>query len=623
MLRKSYRSILKIMLCLLILWFTTGLFRKSFCQVISYQTGVIIDEKGKKTTTRIIIVQVNNKQENWLSHVELAHNPKQEFSFNYAQIVGKDGNVVRKLKKKELITRNELSYQTFYQDDLITEFDLYWNQYPYKVEYSYTIVEEEYLYVAWWSPVLYSNLTSVESSLEISLPSDYEVQISTENTIYKESHVDGKRVLIWQLYNQKKERNEVYSPPNEKIVQFVRVIPINFRYGVSGSTDTWASLGFWLDELNQGTDQITPEEQRVLDRQVNGIENEYEIIRAIYHYLQDNTKYVNVAIDVGGLKSYPASYVCKNKYGDCKALTTYMKAMLKSVGIESFFTIIRAGENEAEIDLNFPSQQFNHVILMVPIESDTIWLENTSNALPFNYLGTFTQDRFALAVKGKESQLVKTPKLSFSDVLLYREYSFELPENNEGIFKLNLELRGREFENFRYFLSNNNEKGQNDKIRMHIGVNDVKFKEWNISNYNRDSTFVGINIDGIAPSIVREIGSLRVINPLRIDVPAFEKPDDRKLDLVVNYPISRLDRSVYELSSIDNGINEIQIPDGINIECEYGQYYTIYVQKEEKLIVEEKFRLFSNRIKVEYYKDFYRFIESINNHKKKAAIIIK
>ena len=116
-----------------------------FSQILNFDTKVSIADDGKKTTERTLLIQINSKEENWLSHIELNHSPKQEFKLNYAQILDLKGKVIRKLKNKELVTRNDLSYQAFYQNDLITEFDLYWSEYPYRVEYSYSIIEEEFV----------------------------------------------------------------------------------------------------------------------------------------------------------------------------------------------------------------------------------------------------------------------------------------------------------------------------------------------------------------------------------------------------------------------------------------------------------------------------------------------
>lgn len=590
-------------------------------QILNYETRVTIADDGMKTTERTVFAQINSKEENWLSHVELKHNPNQKFKLNYAQILDLKGNTIRKLKKKELITRNDLSYQAFYQDDLITEFHLYWSEYPYRVEYSYSIEEEEYLFLAFWTPLYKMDVLTIEGSLEVDLPSDYPIRINaSEELFFKESEQEGRKTLSWKSTMIKREsRDEIYSPPMD--FPAVKIVPEVFKYGVHGKSESWSSFGNWLDQLNKGTDQLTLQEKWTVEKLIDGIHNKNEIIKTIYHYLQDQTKYVNVAIDVGGLKSYPASYVCENKYGDCKALTTYMQAMLKSAGIESFYTIIKAGEKITEIDLNLPGQQFNHVILMVPTEKDTIWLENTSSALPFNYPGIFTQNRYALAINGEKSQLVKTPALSINDVLLERSYSFQAIDNSEVQIDIDLTLRGKEFEGFRYFISEKDEERQEDEVKRQNGVRDFKINSWNVEGFHRDSTFLKLNVQGISSSIVRQIGTFQVINPLRIVLPGFEMPNERKLDVHINFPLNKSDKSVYNLQQFEK--NEIQVPERINIKNKYGIYRADYSQKGNELIVEEKFTLFVNKISIEEYDDFFAFIESINNYKKKASILIK
>ena len=73
-----------------------------------------------------------------------------------------------------------------------------------------------------------------------------------------------------------------------------------------------------------------------------------------------------------------------------------MVAMLKEVGIKAYYTTIKAGQNATDIDVDFPSHQSNHIIVAVPNNHDTLWLECTDQTNPFGYLGTFTGDRKAL-----------------------------------------------------------------------------------------------------------------------------------------------------------------------------------------------------------------------------------
>lgn len=590
--------------------------------MLKYETKINIEEEGTKTTEKTVLIQINSKDENWLSHVELSHSPMQDFSINYAEIRDPDGKTLRKLKKKHFKTRSDLSYQAFYQDDLITEFDLYWNEYPYLLEYSYTVMEEEYLYIAWWTPIMYDDISTIQANLEIDMPSNLALQLNQTGDVdlISETSQENRKTLKWQSTAEKEIENEIFSPPIREMIPKIVVVPSNFKYDMEGSFESWNSFGSWINKLNEGMDVLPPREKNIIKKLVRGIEDRKEIVRKIYHYLQDHTKYVNVAIDVGGLKTYPASYVCQNKYGDCKALTTYMKAMLKSVGIDSYYTVINAGNDGSRIKTDFPSQQFNHVVLAVPLKKDTIWLENTSNINPFGYLGTFTQNRYALAVNEKESQLIRTPALSTDEVLSERNYEFFIDEDDSWKTKMELELRGNDFEEFRYYIRNREEEDQKSAFLRQANMNKFKILDWSILNDQRDQTSIRLKVEGYSPARMRSIGKYKVLNPLKIVLPDFESPKQRKLDVRINYPIHRFDKTVYHLNSA--GLNELQLPDEIEIDSRYGTYSAQYQKENNDIKVIEKFLLRRNEISISEYSEFYSFIESIKSYKKKAAILI-
>lgn len=589
---------------------------------MDYKTNITVNSKGEKITERTFLIQVNNKQENWLAEIEIEHNPQLDFSFNYGRIIDRKGNIVKKIKEKDFITRSKISYQAFYQDDLVSEIDAYWHEYPYQIEYSYTIIEEEFLFVSWWSPLLFTNISTIKSSLQINIPNDYQIKYSQSgNFDFQKSEQDGRKTLAWHTSKVIPQKVELFSPPFKEIIPKVMVVPIHFKYGNEGSTENWTSFGTWLNKLNDGTDQLPAGEKITIDKITENCTNVKETIKKIYYFLQDNTSYVNVAIDVGGLKSYPASYVYHNKYGDCKALTTYMKAMLKSVGIESHYTVINAGKNEAIIDQEIPSQQFNHVILTVPLEQDTVWLENTSNSLPFNYLGTFTQNRMALSVNGENSKLIRTPKLTPTNVLEENNYSFLISDIESIPVTLSLKLRGSKFEEFRYLILEKDRKRLQNAIIDASKVENVSILNWDVKDFHRDSTHINLTVNGKTSGLVRNIGSWKVINPLMIDIPEFEKPEERQLEVRLNYPIHKFYKYVFVL--IDMDITEFQLPESINIESKYGHYFASYSLSGDKLIVEEKFLLSENIISLDHYSEFYSFIESIINHKKQSALLIK
>ena len=588
-------------------------------QVIQNDTKITINWNGKKITEKTILVQINNKQENWLSHVEINHDPKQNFSFKYAKLIDLDGKVFKKLKKKDLITRSDLSYQAFFQDDLVTEFDLYSNRYPYWLEYSYEIIEKEFISVCWWSPYIYKEVQVLNSSLKVTIPQSYKVHISQRGEFkYQELNAADENVYTWYYNNTQKVKDEIFSPPFSEYLPQVVIVPSQFNYGEKGSFDSWQQFGMWMANLNEGTDQLTESERYEIKELVKEVEDKREIIRILYKSLQNQTRYVNVAIDVGGLKSYSASYVKQNKYGDCKALTTYIKAMLKSVGIDSYYTLINAGENASKINAAFPSQQFNHVILTIPLNGDTIWLENTSNIAPINYLGVFTQNRKALMVNGPNSKLITTPALELEDVLTKRVYTFYLSNKQRWETEIRLHIKGELFEEFLYKIVNEDESDQLKVIRDNIGIEKYDLKEWNYTHQD-DSTFITIKSQGDVANPMRNFGRLKVINPLKIKIPEFEKPGLRKYSVRINYPINKLDSTVYLLKDT----LDIQFPANADVKSSFGKYSTSFNVVGSQVVVAEQFQLYRNEIPLKGYEEFYSFIQSILNYKRKSSIIFK
>ena len=590
-------------------------------QILNSETIIRI-EKGKKTTTRKLHIQVNNKEDNWLSKIEISHEPDEEFELIEARVIDRNGNNVRKIKKKDITTRSDISHGTYYQDGLVEEFSMYWSQYPYQIEYSYQVKTSEFFWIAYWNPVRYVNLASLKSSLKLEIPPDYGISMDySEGLLFQDTYDEKRRILTWSSGPSKIPKPEIHGPPLREMIPYVMVTPKKFQYGVPGSSESWSSLGQWQMELNRGTDILPTSEKKVVQKLVAQSDDPKEKTEILYNYLQDKTHYINVDIDKGGMKSYPASYVSQNKYGDCKALTTYMKALLNSIGIESYYTLINGASNPIKVKTDFPSQQFNHAVLMVPLDGETIWLENTSNSTPFNYMGTFTQGRTALVIDSEKSRLVQTPSLGAADVADIRTYRFEANDDDTWAFSLSADIGGSLFENYLHYLKNVSSEDLKSALLRDFAGKGFELQDWDFDSSDSDNRHMDVTVQGSCNSQIREIGSLKVISPNRISIPEFEKPERRKSIVRINFPINRINVSEYEMST--SKVGGLQMSEAVDIKSKYGTYKVNYSVRGQIMSVQESFMLKAGEYALTEYKDFYDFIQRIKTHQKSINIIIQ
>jgi len=588
-------------------------------KLLEYNT-VIKVEKSSLIEERSYYIEVDNKESDWLSEIKIPYNKSSSIDILEAIVLNSNGEIVRKLSKKEIVTKSDISENSFYEDDLAKEFSLRNDEYPYYIKYTYRKSTEKFINVAFWTPLRFTTLGTYKASLKVELPKGYKVRTwySGNFDFTRDSSAD-KIILTWNSELVKSFKKEIMAPPDVDLIPRVIIVPESFTFGIPGKLDSWKSFGIWLEETNNGLDALPLSEQIKVTSLLVGVNDRVEKMKRLYHYMQDNTHYINVSVDLGSLKSYPASYVCNNKYGDCKALTIYMKGLLKFAGIESYYTIVRLGLNESKILTDFPFEQFNHVVLSVPNGNDTIWLENTSQVNPFNYMGQFTGDRYALVVNGPQSRLVKTPSIKKEDLTVVSMYRI-IPEIS-GKISVHLEknLRGYEFEKW---LGISGEAPEAD-IKEDVGeLLDLKNEviKYEFQHPGRDESSMKLIADFEADNGLRNIGGNLVFIPFPIKIYPFEKPENRKNPVKIYLPVDQIDSMILEIPF--RGDYVVELPADVNISSKYGSLTVNFKKETQKVKIIRHFTLPSSEYTLDEYSAFYAFIEAVTRSMKKSAIIL-
>jgi len=604
---------------LLLLIFSNKVYSQNIdAEVIRYATFCEYGS-GKLTQTDSITVQINNRFGDKYSEISIPYSKNERISDLDAWIENMDGSVVRVLKKSDVIDKSAISDISLYEDNYNKCFELTHNVYPYKIVYTYKTTYRNFIAIASWSPILYNEIPTQRAKLKVQLPKNIPYYKYGNNISegYRKDSNENNIILQWTSSYIKPIKKEIFSQP-EQFKPYVIVAPLHFQYGIEGSIKDWESFGDWQYRLIKDLDILPDEENSTISKLIYGVTDKKEIVKILYHYLQDHTRYINVSIGIGGLKPYPASYVAENKYGDCKALTNYMKAMLSYVGIESHYTTVFASEQPHAFIKSFAGPQFNHVVLAIPLEKDTIWLENTLNTNPFGYMGTFTQNREALWVSKEHSKLVRIPALTKENNLVSYKLAFDLNLNKSALVTLNISFKGRDYEMFNQLHSDFNEEDKNTIIHNFMPFDNYEVVNWELKKPQRDSARIELKAKLNLNKFLKPLGDEYYFSIYPSRIPLFSKPATRTLPVALPYPVYNADTLIYNLPV---GYELKTRFEPVSIITPFGKYELLLNVINGKIMITKKFELFLGTYSLKQYPDFYSFLQSVKDIEEKKIII--
>lgn len=398
----------------------------------------------------------------------------------------RNGKEIRTLKEKDIYDRSTygLSF-AFHSDSRMKIYDFNQNTYPYTVVFEIDETFKTSFFLPSWEVQPRASCAVESSDFVVKTAADVPVRFKEylmPAGAFQESNDDkGNRVRTWSLRNIAAYEEQPRAQAGNYEGPTVLLAAEGFELeGYKGNMKSWEALGTFMHQLNENRD-ILPEDKKTLVKSLtDGLTDTIEKIQKLYTYMQQNTRYVANEYGLAGWQTFDAENVAKNGYGDCKGLTNYLKAMLKEAGINAYPALVYAGENYHKLDESFPCNTFNHVILCVPLEHDSVWVECTSQQLPAGYLGSFTQGRKVLLITEKGGYVCNTP--SYRKDKSYVRHNAVLTlnsANSRQTVTLSNLYSGLMQDDLLHFLKTQPE----DKIREMVNVK-FSFPSYSVSSYN-------------------------------------------------------------------------------------------------------------------------------------------
>jgi|WetSurMetagenome_2_1015567.scaffolds.fasta_scaffold04981_1 hypothetical protein len=505
-----------------------------------------------------------------------------------------------------------------YDDNYYYRLDPDYRTYPFTVEIETT---EDYKGLfqmpSWYFHPCY-NVSTEKSVLKVITPANYKLRYYENNNPGKVNITNdgGKLTHVWQAENVSAMLEEPLSVSLEKYTPSVDLAPSDFEIdGRKGNQASWESLGSFIASLNKGRTTIEGETENMVKSILATTPDTVEIIRKLYKYLQDKTHYVSIAIGIGGWQPLTAQTVDAKSYGDCKALSNYMKSLLQLAGIKSNYTLVMSGSSEDDI-YDFPSAKFNHAILSVPRGADTIWLECTNQYSPFNYLGSFTDDRHVLLITDNGGKLVKTPKYSADQNHLYRKANVTIDPSGNGTADVSTEFSYVFFDQMRGLLYTDQE-GRKKAITNSIDIPGFTLVNFSVRQPDKDQPVFNESISLKLTKYATLMGD-RMLLPVNLMDRVERLPSnvaDRKMDIEFKRDRMLVDEVIYKIPS---NYSVPSVPSPIEITSPFGHYKAEITVNGNEVTYKREIRYNKGIYPVSQYQqllDFYKSVSSADNTK--------
>jgi hypothetical protein len=539
-----------------------------------------------------------------------------------ATLYDANGKKVKDYKSSDIKDQSSSDGFSLFQDNRLKYLKFAYNSYPYTIEYSFSQDFKGLLYFPSWSDVKGFGVALEKSSYTIQKPNNYQLKYLTSTNIKTDSTKNTEKTQYkWKSENVTAIVREPLSTGIDNVSSWVKASPNQFEYdGSTGNFDNWKDFGAWIYKLNEGGN-ILPETMKVqVQNLIKDAKDPKEKIRLLYAYLQQNTRYVSVQLGIGGFRPILAEKVAQVNYGDCKALSNYMKALLNEAGIASNLIVI--GNGMPSLNTKYSSMgQANHMILCIPLEKDTTFLECTSQYKPMGFIGYDNSDRNVLMITENGGKIIHTPIYTAKNNYQVRKTDITFADDGMADIAIKSIYGNAQFEdNFNIMLAEPSEQ-RKTLIENNIipGAEIINFK-YEQSDKNVPVMAEEINLKSNQLLIKGGDKAFLLLNQVNRKENVPLKVEGRKTYFSVPFSYNDEDEINY---IIPKGYSIEFIPKDISIVSEFGTYNAKFSMKDNKIIYTRTQTMNDKKYPPEKYNDYVDFYKKIVQADKQKAVLTK
>jgi hypothetical protein len=543
-----------------------------------------------------------------------------------ATVYNAAGNEIKKIKRKDFRDHSAVDGGTMFSDNRVLYLNFTPVSYPFTIVYNCEYETSNTAFIPQWYFFAGYYVSLEKCILEVNYPPYLgfkKKEFNFSNFKIKKT-ADTDTELRYELVNMPAQRQENQSPdPRDLFPRIMMGLEHFHLEGVDGSAKTWADFGKWYNEKILPGTAALPEETKTKILGLVGAEKDpVKKAKIIYDYVQKRSRYVNIAIGIGGWKPMVAADVDRLGYGDCKALSNYTKALLEAVDVPSYHTILYGDRYKTDIQSDFVSMQGNHMILAVPNGDNYVWLECTSQDAPFGYQGIFTDDRNVLVVKPDGGEIVRTKIYGDQGNIQTNTGSYSIDEKGTLSGQITIASEGAQ-----YALKSGVENMQPTEKEAHYkaywsNINNLKLSKISLSNDKEVVRFTeDIQVEAVNYGTILSNQMLIAVNVFNKNFQEVKRIRNRETPFL----IQRGYRDTDEIEiSLPEGFSIEFLPSNFDLKGKFGAYKTEIVKKApNKLIYKRSMLLNQGKYSNKEYDEYRLFMEEVAKNDNAKIILNK
>jgi tetratricopeptide (TPR) repeat protein/transglutaminase-like putative cysteine protease len=354
------------------------------------------DGTGRKETTARIRVQSEAGVQQWGQLQEGYNSANERVEIPYVRVLKEDGTVVKAgedaVQDLSAPVEHEAPVYTDFRQKHITVPGLR----PGEVlEYDMvTVIHTPLAAGQFWADYEFdkSNI-ELDETLDVDVPANRDLKLKCKPGMDpKVTEENGRKIYHWASSHLQREDDEKNKDKPKK-----KHRPEDDRPDIQLTTfETWDQIGRWYASLEKDRRAPSPEVKAKAQELTKGLSTDLEKTEALYDFVAKNFRYVSLSLGLGRYQPHAAADVLHDQYGDCKDKHTLLASLLEAEGLHADSVLINSTR---KLDPDIPSpSQFDHVITMLPMGKEEVWMDTTSEVAPFRLLAYTLRNKQALVI---------------------------------------------------------------------------------------------------------------------------------------------------------------------------------------------------------------------------------